>query len=169
MKFTLPLLLTGLLTSLTTAIALPRGSSSAAIQIPGKSELRVYYQNGQNFIFEANVGPPTSAPSATRNIFTGVTRTNTPLAAVTWLETDPANPEIRVYYVTPRNTLAELAFIKGQWKVGADIGFAVQPDSDALYALRVGTTIIVGYSNADGNLAEAYYSTGTPVWQTYTL
>ena len=82
---------------------------------------------------------------------------------------DTNGRQLRVYYITPKNTLGEVAWEGGKWNQGRDIGFPVLADSQVLYALRVGYVIIVGYTNPEGNLAEAYYSTADPVWKTYTL
>ncbi|KAF1995871.1 hypothetical protein P154DRAFT_538424 [Amniculicola lignicola CBS 123094] len=159
-----------LLPAICAAIQIPRGTTSAAINLPQSSDLRIYHQSSLSLgIHEVSVGTPARVPIADSLIWGGPTRQNTPLAAITYSEEGQNTPEIRVYYITPKNTLGELAYFKGKWNNGADLGFPVLADSQALYALRVGFVIIVGYTNGQGDLAEAYYDTASPVWRTYTL
>jgi hypothetical protein len=78
--------------------------------------------------------------------------------------------QIRVYYVTARGTLGEVAYNSG-WNGGSDLNFAVADDSSLLYAIKAGNVLVVGYTNVNGNLSEAYIDLSiTPlVWQTYEL
>ena len=58
-----------------------------------------------------------------------------------------------------------------KWNGGTDLGIQIQPDSQLLYALYVKNTLIVGYTNPEGQLSEAYWDrAASPLaWRTYVL
>ncbi|KAF2678008.1 hypothetical protein K458DRAFT_423425 [Lentithecium fluviatile CBS 122367] len=170
MKFTLPLVLLSALSSVYAAVPVPKGTGAAIIDIPNWSELRIYHQDGSSTgIKEITTKLPTTGVLNDGFVFTGATRANTPLAAISW-SSGKDDPEIRVYFITPSNTLGEVAYIAGTgWNGGGNIGFPVQAGAEALYAKKVDNYLLVGYTNAAGNLAEAYYDLNNPGWKTYNF
>jgi len=82
--------------------------------------------------------------------------------------------KIRVYYVQDDNLIAELEFSDGKWHDRKTIGSEAALSS-GLYAIRVYNDllsifeIIVGFTGRNGNLFEAYYDSGSGVWNEYQL
>jgi hypothetical protein len=78
--------------------------------------------------------------------------------------------QIRVYYVTPQNTLGEVSFT-GFWDSGNDTKIPVAPESELLFALKLGQVLVVGYTDLRGQLSEAYYDIGIigAKWETYVV
>jgi len=92
MKLSLPLLFT-LITSAYSAIPVPKGTTSAAVNI-STSELRIYHQDTTFGIKEISVGLPDKPIIGDGFIFGGQTRNNTPLAAITWINEGVGNVEV---------------------------------------------------------------------------
>lgn len=65
--------------------------------------------------------------------------------------------------------MGEVAFTGGRWAGGNNLGFAIEADSNLMYGLKVGNILIVGYTNGEGNLSEAFWDMANPGWKTYTL
>jgi hypothetical protein len=86
MKSFIALTCTALLTTaLGAAIPIPKGTSGAIVGPIFGNETRIYHQlNSGVGINEVSVGLPTNVPFADNLIYSGPTRKNTPLAAVSW-------------------------------------------------------------------------------------
>jgi len=65
--------------------------------------------------------------------------------------------------------LGEVAYTSKGWNGGGNLGFPIAADSNSMYGLKAGSVLIVGYTNAEGNLSEAYWDLNNPGWKTYTL
>ncbi|KAF1978207.1 hypothetical protein BU23DRAFT_564462 [Bimuria novae-zelandiae CBS 107.79] len=169
MKLSLTLILLTTFSGLLSAATIPKGTGAAITQVQNTADpLRIYYQDNTSGsgIREISVKTPTSAPSSNGLIHGGATRANTPLAALSW----GADPQVRVYFITPSNTLSEVAYIPGKgWNSGGNIGFPVLAGSETLYATFLNNVLIVGYTNDGGSLSEAYYDLNNPGWKTYVV
>ncbi|KAF1952165.1 hypothetical protein CC80DRAFT_508219 [Byssothecium circinans] len=170
MQFKHSLLFLSAITGIYAAVSVPKGTDLAIVDVPKWGELRVYHQDSSSTgIKEITTKLPTTGVLNDGFIFAGPTRANTPLGAISW-DSGKADPEIRVYFITPSNTLGEVAYIAGTgWNGGGNIGFPVQAGSAALYAKKVDSFLLVGYVNDAGNFAEAYYDLNNPGWKTYNL
>ncbi|KAH7132133.1 hypothetical protein B0J11DRAFT_520903 [Dendryphion nanum] len=80
----LSVVLASCLAGLSAAIAIPKGTSIATIQIPNQNDLRVYYQDNNNYIVESSVGLPTNKAIGAYIIYTGGPRKRTPLASLSY-------------------------------------------------------------------------------------
>ena len=97
MRFTLTLTLLSALSGLLTATPVPKGTDSAAIQIPNSDQLRIYHQDNTSGsgIKEISVKLPAQTQFNDGLIFGGSTRAGTPLAAVSWVSTlGNGDPEV---------------------------------------------------------------------------
>lgn len=94
MKFSLPILLLTALSGIYAATPVPKGSSIATIDLPNSADLRIYHQDTSlTGIKEISTKLPPTGVLNDGYIFGGPTRSNTPLAALTW---DSGNgPEVR--------------------------------------------------------------------------
>ncbi|EGN98852.1 carbohydrate-binding module family 1 protein [Serpula lacrymans var. lacrymans S7.3] len=109
------------------------GSCAAAIELTGnENPTRVYYQNKDDNIHELCGNGPLSTTysdnviTVARNI-----RSNTPIAAISWYNFQ----QIRVYYITNTNEVAEAVFDVDRWVAGnQQLGIAA-PNSGLLCAI----------------------------------
>jgi hypothetical protein len=85
MKFTTPLVFLSALSSVIAAVPVPKGTGIATVDIPNWGELRIYHQDAPSSgIKEITTKLPTTGVLNDGFIFTGATRSNTPLAAISW-------------------------------------------------------------------------------------
>lgn len=107
MEFSLSILLLSAIAGICASTPIPKGTSAAGINIFNHGELRIYYQDKRSSgISEIVTGLPTALVGEETLIFSGATRANTPLAALSWVDSGDTVPNVSraIAFILVNNT-----------------------------------------------------------------
>ncbi|ORX92440.1 hypothetical protein BCR34DRAFT_594899 [Clohesyomyces aquaticus] len=154
-----------LLSLLTTALLLPSSLAQTQVQIPTNSRttviqpyagnVRIYYQSDNyKSINEVHIDAATGV-WLRFDEHPVETKANTSIYGITY--DDSGYLKIKVYYVTPWNTLGELSYggNPSSWNTGTDLGFSVSKTARQINAIRADGVTQVAFTDVNGNLRQA--------------
>ena len=107
MKFSLSVLLLSAIAGICSSTPIPKGTSTAGINIFNRGELRIYYQDKPSSgIRDIVTGLPTAPIGEDTIIFSGAMRANTPLAALSWVDSGDTVPNVSraIAFILVNNT-----------------------------------------------------------------